>query len=204
MSKGEGSLSVVIAEDDFLVAMEVERAAELANLSIFGVASNGAQAVEMVKNLAPDAVIMDIRMPVMGGLEAARRIKEEFPTPVVLLTAYESDEFLGEARDAGIAAYLTKPPEPQVLLRAVRLAVDRHGELMEQKRQNRDLKEALGKVPALQGLLPICAGCKRIRDDKGCWEEVEAYVEKRLDVEFSHGLCPECIKRLYPDLPVEG
>jgi hypothetical protein len=61
------------------------------------------------------------------------------------------------------------------------------------------LEKALAQVRTLSGLLPICASCKRIRDDKGAWNPVETYIRERTDTEFSHGLCPECVKRLYPE-----
>jgi PAS domain S-box-containing protein len=63
-----------------------------------------------------------------------------------------------------------------------------------------DLQEALAHVKSLSGLLPICAGCKKIRDDQGYWSQVESYIQKHSDATFTHGLCPDCIKRLYPEL----
>ena len=62
-----------------------------------------------------------------------------------------------------------------------------------------ELQAAIARIKTLDGLIPICAGCKKIRDDSGYWQEVEAYIEARSEAEFSHGLCPECIRRLYPD-----
>ena len=64
----------------------------------------------------------------------------------------------------------------------------------------KDLQDALANVKSLSGLLPICAGCKKIRDDKGYWSQVENYIQKHSDATFTHGLCPDCIKKLYPDL----
>ena len=65
-----------------------------------------------------------------------------------------------------------------------------------------ELKEAMGKVKTLSGLLPICASCKKIRDDKGYWNQIEAYIRKHSKVEFSHGICPDCAKKLYPDIDI--
>lgn len=70
-------------------------------------------------------------------------------------------------------------------------------------RKNDDLQKALGEVKQLKGILPICASCKRIRDDKGYWQQVEAYISEHTDADFSHGLCPECMKALYPDFVKE-
>ena len=66
-----------------------------------------------------------------------------------------------------------------------------------------DLQQALSEVKTLRGFLPICSGCKKIRDDKGYWQEIERYIQERSDASFSHGLCPECEERLYPELSVE-
>ena len=63
-----------------------------------------------------------------------------------------------------------------------------------------DLQEALAKVKTLSGFLPICASCKKIRDDKGYWNHVEAYISEHSEAEFSHGVCPGCAKKLYPDI----
>jgi hypothetical protein len=74
----------------------------------------------------------------------------------------------------------------------------------EKDRLVQKLQAALEKVKTLRGLIPICAGCKKIRNDKGFWQQVEAYFEDHSEVEFSHGLCPECIERLYPELKGTG
>ena len=63
-----------------------------------------------------------------------------------------------------------------------------------------DLQKAANEIKTLSGFIPICASCKKIRDDKGYWEQIETYIMERSDAEFSHGLCPECLKKLYPDL----
>jgi len=65
-----------------------------------------------------------------------------------------------------------------------------------------ELKEALSKVKQLSGFLPICASCKKIRDDKGYWNQIESYIRDHSEAEFSHGICPECCEKLYPDLNV--
>ncbi len=67
-----------------------------------------------------------------------------------------------------------------------------------------DLQEALANVKSLSGLLPICASCKKIRDDKGYWSQVESYIQKHSDATFTHGMCPECLKKWYPDLVENG
>lgn len=118
-------VTVVVVEDDFLVCLAVVRTAERAGLRVLGTAADGAEGVELVKALSPDAVILDVQMPVMDGLEAARQLSAQHPTPVVFLTAYDSPEFRDEAARVGAGAYLTKPPDAESLGRAVELALAR-------------------------------------------------------------------------------
>ncbi|MFQ5560734.1 MAG: sensor with HAMP domain protein, partial [Nitrospinota bacterium] len=63
-----------------------------------------------------------------------------------------------------------------------------------------ELKEALDRVKIMRGMLPICASCKKIRDDSGYWNQIEAYIRDHSDAEFSHSICPDCLKKLYPEL----
>jgi len=86
------------------------------------------------------------------------------------------------------------------LERAIIIAIARFEDMMKLRRLNAELQDALKKVQTLSGLLPICASCKKIRDDQGYWQQVEVYIRDHSDVEFSHGLCPDCVKSLYADL----
>ena len=90
------------------------------------------------------------------------------------------------------------------LLQTVKDAVEAHLALVaameEIDKKNQELERTLQEVKTLQGLLPICAACKKIRDDKGYWNQIEGYIMKHSEARFSHGICPECAKQLYPDL----
>jgi PAS domain S-box-containing protein len=88
--------------------------------------------------------------------------------------------------------------EPYVIGHAVDIT-DRRNAEAERERLITELQEALGRVKTLTGLLPICSACKKIRDDRGQWNHVESYIRARSDANFSHGICPECAQRLYPD-----
>jgi two-component system, response regulator PdtaR len=192
-------LRVVIADDQESMSAIIRRQLVKIGHVVIGKATNGVQAVEMTQLLQPDIVLMDIEMPEMDGLEAARLIHERCPRPVVLLTGHDDPEMVRKASQSGVGAYLIKPPSAPEIERAIIIAVARFADLMELRRLNIELQLALDNVKALKGLLPICASCKKIRDDKGYWEGVETYIKKHADVEFSHGLCPDCISRLYPE-----
>jgi AmiR/NasT family two-component response regulator len=204
---------ILIAEDDFLVGRMIRGTVEQLGYTVVGEAGDGLEAVEMVQALQPDLVLMDIKMPDMDGLEAARIIYDSCPTPVVVMTAYETSKLLHLASTVGVGAYLVKPPNAGEMERAITIALARFGDMLELRRLNAELQTryqekeelvaelqtALAKVKLLSGLLPICASCKKIRDDQGYWTQIEVYIRRHSEAEFSHGLCPNCAKRLYPD-----
>jgi AmiR/NasT family two-component response regulator len=191
---------VLIAEDDYLNSEMLKGLLEEIWYTIVGEAADGLETVEMTQSLQPDVVLMDIKMPDMDGLEATRLIQERCPTPVVVVTAYETPELVEEASAAGVGAYLVKPPSAREMERAITIAIARFDDLMELRRLNAELQDALAKVRTLSGLLPICSSCKKIRDDEGYWNQLEAYIQEHSNAVFSHGLCPECAKKLYPEV----
>ena len=199
-------IRVIIAEDDFLVGKEISRAVKHMGYEVIAEASTGSEAGEKTCELKPDVVLMDIQMPGMNGLEATEQIQESCPTPVVVLSAHESQDMVEKASITGVGSYLTKPPKASEIDRAITIAMARHTDLMAYRRLNqkllqrtRELEEALDKVKTLSGLLPICASCKKIRDDRGYWNQIESYIQQYSEAEFSHGICPECSDKLYGD-----
>jgi AmiR/NasT family two-component response regulator len=191
-------LRILIAEDDSLVAELVEHELESRGILVVGQANDGRRAVALTCALRPDAVLMDIRMPELNGIDAAREIQRVATTPVVMLTAHAEPELLAQAAEAGVGAYLVKPVRGDELIRAIAIAIARAADLAELRRVNAELRTSLHSIRTLSGLLPICSACKKIRDDGGTWREVDVYVRDHTAAEFTHGICPDCVKRLYP------
>jgi len=199
---------VLIAENDYLVTEAICGALEEIGCEKVGEAADGLQAIHLTCSEKPDVVLMDIKMPEMDGIEATRRIQEQCPTPVVVLTAYETQDLIREASEAGVSAYLTKPPRTNEIERAITIARARFNEMAECRRLCEELNSRLKRTEdgdsqgnALEGFLPICSHCKKIREEDGHWCEVDAYVEERCQAQFTHGVCPDCLKEHYPDLP---
>ena len=94
--------------------------------------------------------------------------------------------------------------EQKLIFCVCRDITDRKRTEMERKNLIVELKDALAQVKTLRGLLPICSHCKKIRDDTGYWNQIESYIHKHSDAEFSHGICPECAKKYYPDMDLYG
>jgi AmiR/NasT family two-component response regulator len=191
---------VLIVEDDPMVGEMIQGLLEDIGYTVAGKAIDGLQAIEMTQSLQPDVVLMDIKMPNMDGIEATRHIYESCPTPVVVLTAHETPELVEGASAAGVGAYLVKPSNTREMERAIAIAIARFDDLMELRRLNAKLQDALAQAKTLSGLLPICASCKKIRDDEGYWSQLETYIQEHFDIQFSHGLCPECVNKLYPEI----
>jgi two-component system, sensor histidine kinase and response regulator len=138
----KSKIKVLIAEDDFLIAEEISRSLKNAGYILSGIATNGKKAVELTNSLRPDVILMDIKMPKMDGLEASRIIMEQCPTPVVIVTAHESQDLVEKASEAGIATYLTKPPKPDEIERAITIALARHKDMLESRRLIMELEES--------------------------------------------------------------
>jgi len=148
-------------------------------------------------------------MPEMDGYQVCERLKADANTariPIIFVSALDAAESKVQAFASGGVDYVPKPFQPEEVLARVKthLALRDLQSQLEQANAElayrvRELQSALAQVKALSGLLPICANCKKVRDDKGYWHQVEVYIRDRSEAEFSHGLCPDCIKELYPD-----
>lgn len=134
------NIRVLIVEDDYLVGEVIKGMLEEAGYTIVGEAMDGLQAVEMAESLKPDVILMDIGMPGMDGIEATRLISQRCPTPVVALTAHEAEDLVDGASEAGVGAYLVKPPRLRELERAITIARARFGDMMELLRLNAELE----------------------------------------------------------------
>jgi AmiR/NasT family two-component response regulator len=190
---------VLIADDDPLVSEMIRGTLEDLGYRIAGEATNGGEAVELTQLLRPDIILMDIEMPAVNGIEAAHQIYQICPTPIVMLTAYETPALVEQATLAGVGAYLIKPPRARELERAITVTMARFNDMIALRRLNEELQAALANVKTLRGLLPICASCKKIRDDEGYWQLVEVYIRDHSEADFTHGLCPDCLLKIYPD-----
>ncbi len=195
----ETDRSVLVVEDDHLVSEMVKGMLVELGYKIAGEGEDGHEAVEMVRLLHPDVIVMDIKMPRMNGIEAAILIQKYFPTPVVILSAYETEELTDKAVEAGVGAYVVKPPKALELMKAIEVSIARFSDMIKIREQDNKLQEALKRVKQLTGTLPVCTNCKKIKDDEGNWYTLENYIQKHPETNFSHVLCPVCKGELNPE-----
>jgi sigma-B regulation protein RsbU (phosphoserine phosphatase) len=190
-------MRILVAEDD-----SVSRRVLAATLDKFGfevvVAADGAEAWDALGRAdAPHLAILDWMMPEIDGVELCRRVRATptaTPPYLILLTAKGGKEDVVAGLDAGANDYLTKPFDRAELRARVQVGaqvLELQANLAE---RIRELETALSQVKQLQGLLPICSYCKKIRDEQNYWQRVESYISKHAEVVFSHGICPDCYR----------
>jgi DNA-binding response OmpR family regulator len=196
-------MTVLIAEDD--------RTSRCLLVTVLGKAGydvvetdNGAAALDvLLQPTAPRVAILDWMMPNLDGLEVVRRVRAAgaaLQPYLMMLTSKSAPESIVAALDAGANDYVLKPfnaAELRARVEVGRRLVEAQGALLE---KNEQLQRALREINTLRGIIPICASCKRIRDDQGYWNQIESYIREHSLATFTHGICPECSQRLYPDL----
>ena len=143
-------MRILVAEDETIIRLDLRDLLERAGFEVCAEARDGEEAVALARSERPDLAIMDVKMPRLDGIEAARRILEERPIPIVMLTAYGHDELVSRAVEAGVFGYLVKPFREQDLLPAIRTARARHEELAAVRAEADSLAEALAARKAIE------------------------------------------------------
>ena len=191
-------MKVLVAEDDPIFRRGIQKLVETEYEHIL--TTNGEEAWEALQAKdAPRLALLDWVMPGLNGLEVCKRVREAqhlAPVYLLLVTARQKLSDIVAGFDAGADDYITKPfqvDELRARLRVGKRMLELH---MELATHVRDLQEALANVKQLQGLLPMCSYCKRIRDDRNYWQQLETYLSEHSEAVFSHGLCPECLEKI--------
>jgi phosphoserine phosphatase RsbU/P len=195
-------VDVLVAEDEPVSRRMLEK-----SLAQWGyrpvVCPDGLEALSLLRSAdAPRIAVLDWVMPGMDGVDICRAIRGS-DTPnqpyLILLTARIRPEDIVHGLRAGADDYITKPVDREEFEARLQVASRIVG--LQQRLSDRvaELEHALTRVRQLQGLLPICAYCKRIRDDQNYWNQVETYLAEHTDVQFSHGICPHCFDRAIQD-----
>lgn len=193
-------MKILIAEDD-LTSRQVLRAVLKKLDHEVLEAINGEEAWTIMKKPdAPRLIILDWMMPVMDGLELINRIRSvqtSQPPYIIMVTTKDEKTDIIAGLDSGANDYLSKPFDTGELRARVDVG-KRMIELQERLMlQVQELRKANEHIKTLQGILPICSFCKKIRDDQGYWNQVEEYISIHSDAEFTHSFCPECVKKHY-------
>lgn len=186
---------ILVVEDETVVAHSLRATLGRNGYDVVGVAATSEAALELAGDA--DLVLMDLRLgEEMGGIAAAGAIRERFRVPVVFLTANSDAATLDRAWAAEPYGYLIKPIDQRDLKPTIEFALCRHEMDQERERLMGELRAALAEVEILRALIPICAWCKKVRDDEGYWEEIDEYLEKHFHASYTHSICPSCVATL--------
>ncbi|MFQ5645751.1 MAG: response regulator [bacterium] len=207
------SIRILYMEDDVGLGRLLQKILRKKGFLV-DLAVNGQEGLDKLDSALYDIILIDHNMPVHNGIEVISILisRGDLP-PTIMLTGSGNEKTAVEAMKLGASDYLVKDVDmrylellPMVIERALR---DRRTEeekertARENERLVKELREALAEVRRLSGLLPICASCKKIRDDTGYWNQIEQYIKDHADVDFTHSICPECTRKFYADFKPE-
>jgi len=199
-------MRILIAEDDTMSRQLLEARLTEWGYKIISVEDGNAAWAILQQKDTPRLVILDWMMPGMDGTEICRRVREKWAEAyvyIILLTAKGYKEDVIEGIQAGTDDYIRKPFDKDEL--RARVDVGRRVAELQTALAGRvtELQDALDHVKTLQGILPICSNCHKIRTDKNSWDRLEKYILEHSEARFSHSICPECARDLYPDLELK-
>lgn len=195
---------ILVVEDEAIIAADIADRLRGLGYEVAGTCATAEAALEAVDRQTPDLVLMDIRIKgEQDGIEAAQQIRLGHRLPVVYLTAHADDDTLGRAKVTEPFGYVVKPFEDRELQTTIEIGLHKHEMETARAEMLQDLQRALAQVRTLTGLLPICAACKKVRDDEGYWKEVDEYLKSVADADVELGVCPDC-ERQYADVVVSG
>lgn len=161
-------IRVVVADDETIIRLDLKALLEEMGHEVVGEAADGHKALDLARSLKPDVVIMDIKMPVMDGLDAAKIIAEEKIAPVVLLTAYSQKDLIERAKEAGVFGYLVKPFQESDIMPAIEIALARYLEMQ-------DLESTVGDLEDKLETRKVIDRAKGILMDKYQMNEADAF-----------------------------
>ncbi len=196
-------MRILVAEDDNSTRIALTAVLRRLGHQVTGV-TTGEEAWDILqKDDSPKLAILDWMMPGLTGVEVCQRARETFGSGskyIILLTSRSEKVDVIEGLQAGANDYVTKPFDEGELM--ARVGVGERIIDLEQQLRNRvaELEQAMAHIKFLQGILPICMFCRRIRDDEESWRRIEDYLAEHADVQLSHGLCPQCFEKHYPEL----
>jgi DNA-binding response OmpR family regulator len=195
-------MKVLVAEDDLVSRRMLQALLERWGFEVL-LAADGQQALDVLREPdGPRLAVLDWMMPVLDGVEVCRRVRADRGRDyayLLVLTARVQRTDLLEGLAAGADDYLTKPFDADELRARLRVGERVLALQAGLAAKVRELEAALGHVQRLQGMLPVCMHCKKVRDEAQTWHRIEAYIEEHSEARFTHALCDECLARFYPE-----
>jgi DNA-binding response OmpR family regulator len=200
-------MRILLAEDDNSTRLVYQRILTKWGYDVLSVRT-GTEAWEVLQRAdAPKVAILDWEMPGIDGVEVCRKVRaleSASPIYVIMLTGRGTQEDIVEGLSSGADDYVTKPFDNQELRARIRVAERMVRVQASLADKVEELSSALEHVRVLQGIIPICMHCHKIRHDDKAWQGLEDYIEHHSDARFSHGICPDCRSDLYPNIDFDA
>lgn len=194
-------IKILIVDDDPDILFATSRILKSEEYDVFA-AGSGKECMVRAKKHFPDLILLDVVLPDVDGYKLCRRLKKDPDLKgvyIIMLSAMKtSSDDQAKGLNDGADGYIARPVSNSELKARVRSMVRILKAERERDRLIKELKKALEEIETLTGLLPICCHCKKVRDDKGYWNEIEKYLKKHSKAELTHGICPDCLDKLYP------
>ena len=201
------NIQILIADDDPDILFATSRIIKAEGYHVV-TASTGEECMESARHNQPDLILLDVILPDIEGVELCKAIKSDPSLKhiyIILISGLRTGSAeQAEGLDDGADGYIARPISNRELKARVNAMVRILTAERERDRLIVELREALAKVKQLSGMLPICSYCKKIRDDEGYWEKIESYIQMHSNAELSHGICPACAKKYFPDMDLYG
>ena len=197
------NINILIVDDDPEVLFATVRIIEAEGYKAKS-ASSGSECRTLAGEYHPDLILMDVVLPDIEGTELCRELKSDpdlKDTYIILISGMKKTSIeQASGLDVGADGYIARPISNQELKARVNAMVRIIKAERERDRLIIELREALKHIKRLSGLLPLCSHCKQVRDDKGYWNQIDAYLQEHSDVDISHSICPDCAKKYYPEM----
>lgn len=196
------NINILVVDDDPDILLAAVRLLRKAGYHVFE-AQNANNCLSILNEEKIDLVLLDVVMPDMDGYEACKKIKagdNTRQTYVVLLSGMKtSPDDQSEGLEIGADGFIARPVTNRELLARVEAMVRIINAERERDRLIEELQKALNQIRTLEGIIPICMHCHKIRNDQEAWDRLEKYIEENSEARFSHSICPECLEKLYPE-----
>ncbi|MCD4776767.1 MAG: response regulator transcription factor [Candidatus Aegiribacteria sp.] len=196
-------MRILVVEDDLSTRKTLFGLLQKCGHDTNAVAS-GEEAWELIRQPdAPRLILLDWLMPGLDGIHLCKKVRsidKEDPYYIIMLTVKDNKKDIVEGLNTGADDYITKPFYPEEL--RARINAGQRIIEMQNRLRNRaiDLQDSLDHIKILQGILPICSFCKKVRDDKNYWQQVDDYIETHTEAQITHSICPECMEIHYPEI----
>lgn len=192
---------ILIVDDEPALQMALKMALKNEGYQLH-FADNGQMGLEVFHEVNPELVFLDLKMPVMDGYHFLQslEISPDFPSTIIVITGHGIDREIEKCYKLGIDFFLKKPLSMVEICCVAQRCIEVKRLKAEREKLIENLQQANETINYLKAFLVICSSCKRVRDEEQNWHDLDAYIRSHTDTEFSHGICPQCLEILYPDI----